>query len=70
MKKVIIGAAVTVAAGVFLAATGWLFASVADLPEEYVMKRDHDLIEQQNKEDHKRIERKIDLIIEHLIKDE
>jgi hypothetical protein len=68
-NKTLWGGAITVMIALFLGATGWLFNAVADLPEEYVKKEDHKFYIEQNREDHKRIEQKIDLVLKHLLRD-
>ena len=62
MSKIIIGGIVTVAAGLILVATGWNFSAVADMPTKYVTKVEHN-------DDIDRIDKKLDIIIRHLIGD-
>jgi len=60
MNKIIIGAIATVVAGLILLATGWNFSAVADMPDKYVTKENH-------QKDMNRIDKKLDILIEHLI---
>jgi hypothetical protein len=61
VKKIILVGIVTLAVGLILAATAWNFNAVASLPEEYMRK-------DEAQEQHKRIETKLDRIIDHLLR--
>ena len=65
MSKIIIGGIVTVLTGLIIVATGWNFSAVAEIPDKYITKEDH-------QEDIQRIDKKLDIIIKHLmgVKDE
>ena len=60
MSKIIVGIIVTVVAGSILAATAWNFSAVASVPETYETKEEHN-------HDIDKIDKKLDLIIRHLI---
>ena len=61
MNKIIIGGIITVVVGIVLAATGWNFKATAEMPEKFVLKIDHN-------DDMDRIDKKLDIIIRHLLK--
>jgi nucleoside recognition membrane protein YjiH len=61
MNKIIIGGIVTIVVGLTLTATIWNFTAVAEMPEKYVTIED-------NKEEHKSINDKLDYLIKVLIK--
>jgi uncharacterized protein YxeA len=67
VTKQVIAGVVTLVVAIILGTTGWLFSAVVQMPTEYIMKTDHDRIEEKNSDDHERIERKIDLILNHLM---
>jgi len=67
-NKTLWGAAITIMVALFLGSTGWLFTAVADLPEVYVQKQEYQKHIDRDREDHTRIEEKIDLILKHLLR--
>jgi hypothetical protein len=60
MNKIILGGIVTIVAGAILTATIWNFSAVAEMPEKYVTIED-------NREEHKSINDKLDYLIRVLI---
>lgn len=60
MNKIIVGGIVTVLTGLVLAATAWNFSAVASMPDKYETQEDHS-------RDIDKIDKKLDLIIKHLI---
>jgi hypothetical protein len=63
MSKAIIGVITAIVVGIMLTATGWNFKATAEMPKTYVLKVDHN-------EDIDRIDKKLDIIIRHLIEDD
>ena len=62
MNKIIIGGIVTAVTGLILVAAGWNFSAVAEIPEKYVSKIEHN-------DDMDRIDEKLNIIIRHLMGD-
>ena len=67
LKKILIGGAVTITAGLVIAATGWNFITTADMPGKYVEKSDFLIFRECNERDHNRIKDKLDKIYDLLI---
>jgi hypothetical protein len=66
MTKYILGGVITVVVACIVAATGWIFASVASMPEGYIQKKDFKTYIERNYEEHQRINDKLDRIIEKI----
>jgi uncharacterized protein YqhQ len=60
MNKILLGGIVSVVASLIIAATAWNFSAVASVPDKYETKEKH-------QSDIDKIDRKLDLIIRHLI---
>ena len=71
LKKILIGASVTIGAGLVIAATGWNFLATANMGEKFVLKSDFDrtftAFAECNEKDHDRIKDKLDKIYDILI---
>ena len=66
MTKYLLGGLITVVAACVMAATGWIFAAVSSMPEEYVFRGDFKEYTERNYEEHQRINDKLDRIIEKI----
>jgi len=60
--------AITIGAGLIIAATGWNFMATADIPSRFVGKIDFREFAQCNERDHERINDKLDKIFDTLMK--
>ena len=67
LKKILIGAGVTIGAGLIIAATGWNFLATADMPGRFVSKSDFLIFAECNEKDHDRINDKLDKIYDLLM---
>ena len=67
IKKILIGASITIASGLVIAATGWNFLATADMPEKFISKSDFAIFADCNEKDHDRINDKLDKIYGILI---
>jgi len=61
MTKIAISISIAIITAFIIAATGWNFSAVASFPDKYVPKSE-------NREDHRRIEQKIDRLMELILK--
>ena len=62
LKKILIGASVTIGAGLVIAATGWNFLATANMSGRFVEKSDFLIFAECNEKDHDRIKDKLDKI--------
>jgi len=67
LKQIIIGIVIILTAGTILAATGWNFTQVVNIPETYMKKSDVQAFMSRNREDHIAIEQKLDRLLELLM---
>jgi len=71
LKKILIGAGVTIGAGLIIAATGWNFLATANMSDKFVSKTDFNLtfkgFSECNEKDHDRIKNKLDKIYDLLM---
>ena len=67
LKKILIGAGVTIGAGLIIAATEWNFLATANMPEKFVSKSDFLMFTECNERDHDRIKTKLDKIYDLLM---
>lgn len=67
MNKIIVGGIVTLLISVLLAIGGWNLKAVADMPNEYIKKKEVQIFMEKNEKDHCRIEDKLDKIYDHLL---
>ena len=67
LKKILIGASVTIGAALIIAATGWNFLATANMPEKFVSKSDFLIFTECNERDHDRIKTKLDKIYDLLM---
>ena len=71
LKKILIGAGVTIGAGLIIAATGWNFLATANMSDKFVQKMDFNLafktFSECNEKDHDRIKSKLDKIYDLLM---
>ena len=73
IKKILIGAVVTIGAGLIIVATGWNFLATANMSDKFVSKVDFNLalkaLSESNEKVHDEIKSKLDniydLLIEH-----
>lgn len=68
IKQYVIGVFIILTATTVLAATGWNFSKVSEIPEKYILKIELKELIHENKEDHLRIEAKLDRIIQTLLR--
>ena len=67
LKKILIGASVTVGAGFVIAATGWNFLATANMSEKFVQKTDFTAFAECNENNHNRTQDKLDKIYDMLL---
>jgi len=71
IKKILIGAVVTIGTGLIIIATGWNFLATANMSEKFVSKADFNLsfktFSECNEKDHDRIKSKLDKIYDLLM---
>ena len=67
LKKILIGAGVTIGAGLIIAATGWNFLATANMSDKFVQKSDFLMFAECNERDHDRIKTKLDKIYDLLM---
>ena len=67
LKKILIGAGVTIGAGLIIAATGWNFLATANMSDKFVQKSDFLMFTECNERDHDRIKTKLDKIYDLLM---
>jgi len=71
VRKILIGAGVTIGAGLIIAATGWNFLATANMSDKFVQKMDFNLVfktfSECNEKDHDRIKSKLDKIYDLLM---
>ena len=71
LKKILIGASVTIGTTLIIAATGWNFLAVANMSDKFVQKLDFNLafktFSECNEKDHDRIKSKLDKIYDLLL---
>ena len=67
VKKILIGASITIGAGLVIVATGWNFLATADMPKKFISKSDFAIFADCNEKDHDRINDKLDKIYGILI---
>ena len=68
LKKILIGAGVTIGAGLIIAATGWNFLATANMSDKFVQKSDFLMFAECNERDHDRIKNKLDKIYDLLMR--
>jgi len=67
LKKILIGAIITVGAGLIIAATGWNFLATANMSEKFVQKTDFIAFAECNERNHNRTQDKLDKIYNMLL---
>ena len=67
IKKILIGAVVTIGAGLVIVATGWNFLATANMSEKFISKSDFATFAGCNENDHDRINDKLDKIYDILM---
>ena len=67
IKKILIGAVVTIGTGLIIIATGWNFLATANMSEKFISKSDFVIFADCNEKDHDRINDKLDKIYEILM---
>ena len=67
LKKILIGASVTIGASLIIAATGWNFLATANMSDKFVQKSDFLMFAECNERDHDRIKTKLDKIYDLLM---
>jgi len=67
LKKILIGAGITIVAGLTIAATGWNFLTTANIPDKFIQKPDFERFVDCNERDHDRINNKLDKIYDMLM---
>ena len=67
IKKILIGASITIGAGLVMAATGWNFLATANMSDKFIQKSDFATFADCNERDHDRINDKLDKIYEILM---
>ena len=67
IKKILIGASITIGAGLVMAATGWNFLATANMSDKFIQKSDFVSFADCNERNHDRINNKLDKIYEILM---
>ena len=67
LKKILIGAGITVGAGLIIAATGWNFLATANMSDKFVQKTDFIAFSDCNERNHNSTQDKLDKIYNMLL---